>query len=153
MISLNLKKELIREQKSISAFYMKYFGLKNRCENSNNKDYKNYGDRGIKCEWGTFWDFGNDMYESYLDHRKKFGAKDTTIERINVDGNYCKENCGWATRKEQMRNRRNNKLITYKGESKTLPEWADYIGIGRQQLNTRFYRGWNVEKALTKNIL
>lgn len=153
MIVLNLKKELQNEQKARNAFYMKYFGLKNRCENQNNKDYWHYGAKGVKCEWRTFWDFGEDMYESYLIHKEKYGAKNTTIERIDVGGNYCKENCRWATLSEQQRNKSNTRIITFKGKTKSLPEWADFIGIGRNQLHTRFIRGWSIEKALTKNIL
>ena len=61
----------------------------------------------------TFDEFKDDMYESYLRHINKFGSRNTSIERINNNGNYYKENCKWATWKEQARNRYKNNIITY----------------------------------------
>jgi len=66
-----------------------------------------YYNRGIKNEWKSFIEFKNDMYESYLDHVREFGEKQTTIDRINNDKDYCKSNCRWATLKEQANNKRN----------------------------------------------
>jgi len=87
-------------------FFSIYLGIKGRCNNPNIKCYKNYGGRGIKNEWDKFEDFKNDMYESYLKHINDFGTKQTTIDRINVNKNYNKENCRWATYKEQAINKR-----------------------------------------------
>lgn len=63
---------------------------------------------GIKVEneWRKFDNFKNDMYESYLEHREKYGERKTTLDRINVYGNYCKENCRWATPLEQEHNKK-----------------------------------------------
>lgn len=88
------------------SFYNRYMGIRARCNNPKNHKYPIYGARGIKCLWKSFEEFKNDMYESYLDHIKEFGHKNTIIDRIDVNGNYIKENCRWVTAKESAMNTR-----------------------------------------------
>lgn len=94
---------------SKTKFYHTWSAINQRCYNSKIKNFKHYGGRGINVEWKTFEEFKRDMFDSFLEHNKKFGNYQTTIERKNYDGNYCKENCKWATQKEQANNRRSNR--------------------------------------------
>ena len=98
---------------SRTRFYRIWQDIIKRCDNQNTKSYKHYGGRGITyCErWKEFLNFKEDMYESYLKHVEEFGEKQTTIDRIDVNGNYKKSNCRWATWKEQANNKRGDEEI------------------------------------------
>ena len=88
------------------------------------KAYYNYGARGISSDYyKNFIDFYDDLYESYKNHVNEYGVKDTTLDRLNVNGNYEKNNLRWATREEQNNNTR-NQLRTYIGIS---PDGEEYI--------------------------
>lgn len=127
--------------------------MKYRCNNPRFKDYHNYGGRGIGVEWKSFEEFRDDMYESYNNHVKEFGEKDTSIDRIDCNGGYSKENCRWATMKVQQRNRTNNRMVTIGGNTKCITEWQDIFGISKGMFDYRVYsKGWSPEKALTTPI-
>ena len=74
-----------------------------------------------------------------------------TLDRIDGNGNYEPSNCRWVSMKEQSLNKRSNHLITYNGETLTITQWADRLGIDKMVLFARIndYH-WDIEKALTK---
>jgi hypothetical protein len=134
---------------SISAEYRTWSGMVNRAtsEVSSAKDYPKYRGRGIKvCDrWRVFENFLSDM-----------GRKPTpshSLDRIDNDGSYCPENCRWATRSEQQRNTRSNRLLTYKGETRCLTEWAEVKGVRRHVLNNRVRLGWTTEQILETPVM
>lgn len=89
------------------------------------------------------------MYESYRDHVREFGEKETQIDRIDNNAHYCKENCKWSTRSEQMRNRsRFVRKLTYQNQTLDLCVWARKYGMPTGTLWSRLKRGWSLEKAL-----
>ena len=130
--------------KSRSRFYAIWVGINNRVGKA-----KGYENIHISKEWEDFGKFYIDMYDLYCNHVEKNSEKDTTIERIDRNKGYCKENCKWATMEEQGNNRSNNKYITYKNETLTASQWSRRIGISRQALAQRFKNGWSLEEALS----
>lgn len=151
--SCGCKMHLPIHNMSRSRFYRIFNGIKIRCNNKKDTGYYRYGGRGIKCEWKDFMEFKKDMYKSYLYHIKKYGEKDTSIDRIDNNGNYCKENCRWATRKENINNISSNVKITFKGKTKNLGQWAEILNINYGSLRGRIFTyKWSIEKALTTPI-
>jgi hypothetical protein len=90
-----------------TRFYGIWETMKSRCLIPTASGYANYGAKGINIadNWKSFLGFKKDMYKSYLKHCEKFTEKNTSIDRINNELGYFKENCRWATFKEQCRNR------------------------------------------------
>lgn len=126
--------------------YRCWLGINRRCYNKNDASYKNYGGRGIfMCnEWR-----GN--FPAFMDWAINNGWEEgLTIERKNVDDGYSPQNCTWATRKEQSRNKRNSRLIEYNGQKLIANDWAEITNIGPETIVRRIYeRGWSIERALT----
>lgn len=131
-----------------TRLYCIWQGIKKRCLNKNTSNYYIYGGRGIKIcdEWkNDFKSFHDWAYANGYDESAKRG--DCTIERIDVNGNYEPSNCRWATMKEQCRNTRSNKLITYNNETRCLMDWSYIFNINYKTLLYRFKNGWIIEKA------
>lgn len=129
--------------------YMVYQSMKDRCYRANNKQFNNYGGRGIKVcdEW--LEDFMN-FYNWAMANGYREGL---TIDRIEVNGNYEPSNCRWITHKEQQFNKRNNKRFYHDGKNLTLPEWSEILHISLDTLVSRIYtRNWDIERALTEPV-
>lgn len=133
-----------------TRFYKIYKKIKERCDNSNFELYHRYGGRGIKCLWNKFEDFRDDMHSSYLEHVKGFGEKQTTIDRINNDGNYYKENCRWATYREQGENRSDNRMILYKGKMLSLSKIARINNLEPGFVRERLEKWGDINKSVMK---
>ena len=100
-------------KKKDKRFYLIWAGIRRRTTSPKCKSYYNYGGRGIKSDYyKNFIDFYDDLYSEYIKHVKKYGEKNTTLDRIDVNGNYERGNVRWATIKEQNNNTR-NQLRTY----------------------------------------
>lgn len=129
---------------SHESTYNTWSQLLDRCRNPNNKGWKNYGGRGIAvCErWHTFANFLADM-----GHRP---SPELTIERIDNNGNYEPSNCRWATRNDQMRNRRTSRpLLTFRDRTMSIVDWAAITGLNYYMIHSRLRLGWSVEQTLT----
>lgn len=142
-----LRRETARTRNRIHGMtttrvYQVWKRMLSRCTNSNLKDYVNYGGRGIKvCErWrGSFENFCADMGEPPSDKH--------SIDRIDNNGNYEPDNCRWATQIEQRNNTRANRFITYRGETRTLAEWARHSGITQPTLKKRLNSGLPLDEV------
>lgn len=118
--------------------------MKARCYRKSAREYENYGGRGIKVcdEWKS-------SYEAFKEWSINNGYTDElTIDRIDVNGNYEPSNCRWITNKEQQNNRRDNVIYEFNGETKTLAQWSEYLGICYKTLQKRIQQ-WGVERAFT----
>lgn len=122
--------------------------MKSRCYNPNTDHYSSYGARGIRvCE-----EWLND-FQAFYDWAMKNGYRDDlTIDRIEVNGNYEPGNCRWATSKRQANNTRRCVKVILNGETKTLSEWCDLLGINYRTVQDRRRRGWKIEDALLTRV-
>jgi hypothetical protein len=130
---------------SKTKIYRLWSMMLDRCRNPRNTFYGEYGGRGIcVCEsWLKFQNFYADMGEK---------PEGKSLDRINNNGCYSPENCRWASRVEQARNRRNNRMVTYKGKSQSLSAWAEELNANFNTLNTRAQRGWSDERIIATPI-
>jgi hypothetical protein len=131
---------------SHARLYNIYNSMIGRCLNPKIRQYKDYGGRGIAVcdEWLS-------NYEAFREWAHSHGyADDLTIERKDVNGHYCPENCCWIPKALQGRNRRDHRLLTAFGETKSAIEWADdpRCAVGYTTLMGRLY-AWDVEQAIT----
>lgn len=121
-----------------------------RCYLSADKSYPNYGGRGIIIS--DMWRHDFQAFYDHVSQLPNFRKKGYTLDRIDNDGDYEPGNVRWATQKEQCRNQRRNRMLSYNGETKCLAEWADDTGISRANLWNRLNLGWTVERTLTQSI-
>jgi hypothetical protein len=123
--------------------YTIWIGMRRRCEDPDDKGFKNYGGRGITVcpDWRDFARFLADV-----------GPRPSTkhsLERRDNAAGYAAENVVWATDAEQNRNMRPNVVVTYAGRTMILTDWALRIGLSRITLGKRLRAGWSPERAMT----
>ncbi len=121
--------------------------MRKRCRNPNAYAYERYGGRGISvcARWEEFANFFEDMGDR--------PSPKHTLDRIDNDGDYCKENCRWATRKEQARNRSSNRMLQAFGKTMTLAEWSIETGLNATTITRRIdFARLSVEDALSRKL-
>lgn len=125
-------------KKNNQKLYKTWQRMKNRCYNKRCKSYGYYGGRGIKvCDrW-----LGAKGFNNFLEDMGEKPSRKYSLDRINVDGDYCPENCRWATWEEQENNRRTNVYYEYMGAKMTLPQWSKKLGISYGTLQYRKKKG------------
>lgn len=146
-----LKSDVMRERNTShghsgrtgrSMVYSVWSAMVARCTNPNVPQWGDYGGRGIAvCDrWLRFENFLEDMGEP---------EKGMSIDRIDNSKGYCKENCRWATPKEQVGNRRNTLFLTVNGRTKTLAGWAEELGVDYDRMLQRKLKGWSDEDCVS----
>lgn len=123
--------------------YQSWSSMRDRCNNPRNAKFHRYGGRGIRvCErWNSFENFLADMGEC---------PPEFSIERMNNDGHYEKDNCKWASRREQSLNKSTTRRVTAFGQTKPLTVWAEETGLPFLMIWKRLARGWTPERAMTQ---
>lgn len=131
----------------ISIPYQMWQWMMGCCYDPTHKDYRFYGERGITVH--EPWQRSFDAFARGL--LSTIGPKPEGLQigRIDKSQGFVPGNLAWVTSKENNNNRSSNKLIEFRGQSKTASEWADEMGLPRQQVANRINRGWDVEQALT----
>lgn len=133
---------------SKSLEYRTWILMKRRCYDINDINYKSYGGRGIKVcpEW-------IESFETFFAYMGKKPSHNHSIDRINTNGNYEPGNVRWATRLQQARNKRMNRLIEYMGESKTMGQWCEILHLPLKRTELRFNRGHPLDIVFKQETL
>lgn len=139
-------KHLVRHGKAQTKIYRVWSSMKSRCLNTNDTAFKNYGGRGITlCErWHQFENFYADMGDP---------APGQTLDRKDNDGPYTPENCRWASRNAQNRNRRGVIQLTVGALTKSVTEWAEISGVSATTIRARLRNGWPAEVAVFEPLV
>ncbi|HZK84878.1 MAG TPA: hypothetical protein VFC58_09410 [Desulfosporosinus sp.] len=147
------RKEVVSKHgMSETRFYNIWKNIIRRIESPYATGYSGYGGRGILLseEWHDFNLFKRDMYESYIKHVNLYNEKDTTIERDNNNGDYCKENCRWATMGEQRLNTRCTKRYLVNGEYLTPVEISRKYNLDYGTVVYRLRAHWPIEEVISR---
>ena len=136
--------------KSQASEYYIWSQMKTRCLKQANPGYAYYGGRGIRvCDR---WLEPGTGFSNFLADMGERPSKGHTLDRINTNGNYCPENCRWATIKVQARNKRSNVLLTYQGKTQCVVDWATELNMHADAIYSRLRYGWSAERALTTSV-
>lgn len=138
---------------SYDRLYCIWSGAKSRCCDNNNKNYEQYGGRGIQMrnEWidnySSFKEWA--LANGYNDNAEKF---ECTLDRIDPNKGYSPDNCRFVSIKEQQNNRRNNRVYMVNNERKTLTQLSEEYGINYATLQSRLDNGWSLEESLSRPV-
>jgi len=126
--------------------YKSWTSMIYRCTKKNKDGYHRYGGRGITiCDrWMDFLNF----YEDMGDRRSG-----DSLDRIDNDGNYEKDNCRWATKKQQSNNTSSNRALVFNGVSRNIIQWERILGFKNGVINDRLRRNWTVDRIITTPYL
>lgn len=142
---LGMKRGFSRASGPDRLLYIAWKSMRNRCLNPSNKDYRYYGGRGIRVcrSWDDYDVFAEDMGP------KPIGM---TLDRIDTNGPYRKDNCQWISRADQTRNCRRNRYIEASGERLLISEWARRLNGSPSVVSCRIGRGWDPVRAVTTEV-
>ena len=133
--------------KTRTPSYLAWDAMVQRCENPKHPNYKHYGGRGITVHPSLR------KFDGFLAEAGERPSKGHSIDRVDNSKGYEPGNLRWATKREQLLNRRNNHLLTYNGKTQSLEEWAVEMKLEYGTLQSRLKYGWSVEKALTSPLV
>lgn len=122
--------------------------MKQRCYDPGIDGYMRYGGRGIQV-----CDRWRDSFEIFYSDMGDRPGPGYSIERVNNDGDYCPENCKWATAGEQARNRSTTVMITAEGRTMTAAEWARELNMSQTTISERISRGWTPARAVSEPVI
>lgn len=151
-----LRKELAskyfcKHGKKATLEYGIWVAMRQRCDNSLNQRYPDYGGRGISVH--PDWNNTENGFQNFYDYMGPRPSPEHSIDRHpDPNGNYEPGNVRWATQKEQQRNKRNNHMVTHKGKTQCVAAWAEETGISRETIKNRLASGWTAEKSLTTEV-
>ena len=131
-----------RDKTRIHPIYNAWVAMRARCQNPNTVMFNDYGGRGIRVDpvWNDFEQFRKDMEPTW--------KKGLSLDRIDNHGPYSPVNCRWATLKEQANNTRRSRRLTFQGETLTMAQWAEKLGLNYNTLDKRLKIGWPLDRAL-----
>jgi len=157
--ALTIPPRIVGKTRGVLAESRIWSAMRERCFNKKNPQYQNYGGRGIRvCKR---WNDGRAMYGGTPGRRRSIGfenfladmgprpSKLHSLDRRDNDGNYDAKNCRWSTREEQGRNKRTNRTVTFRGETRCIADWSRHLGISSSVLFSRLANGWTIQRAFT----
>jgi hypothetical protein len=132
---------------SYSPEYHAWAQMIQRCHNRRHAAYSKYGGRKILVckQW-------KNSFVAFLKEMGRRPSPKHSLDRIDNSTGYSPENCRWATKKEQSRNTKINRILTLRGKSMTKAEWSELTGIPASTIYTRLERGWSLASALNMPV-
>jgi len=142
-----LKGKITTHGKSNTKFYRVWLSMKTRCNNPHSNRFKYYGGKGITYDsnWEDFENFYADMHEGY--------SEGLSLDRIDREKGYSKDNCRWVGITTQNNNKSDNLLILYQGKLHSPKEIAELTGLSRSVIYNRIHAGWSGEKIISTPLM